>query len=87
MDEQDEWEPQPKQKKRENACIIHCSDNPGKVVLVDSLDKWNILVNAAEILHDDKTSKIVNELAQVTPNGLFPSNITYIPKTLFWRAV
>ena len=70
-DSQDEWEPLAKQTKVDNTCIIHCSDNPGKIVLVDSLDKWNDLVTAATNLDNEN----IMEIARVTPVGSIPPNV------------
>ena len=72
-DSQDEWEPLAKQTKVDNTCIIHCSDNPGKIVLVDSLDKWNDLVTAATNLDNEN----IMEIARVTPVGSIPPNVVY----------
>ena len=68
-----EWEPLAKQTKVDNTCIIHCSDNPGKIVLVDSLDKWNDLVTAAT----NQDNENIMEIARVTPVGSIPPNVVY----------
>ena len=55
---QDEWEPKSKIKKKENICLVHCSDKPGKLIPVKTLKQWDELVDAAKLLEEKEVLKI-----------------------------
>ena len=68
---QEEWRPQ--QKRVKTDCIIHCSQQPGKIIKIDSVDKWSALVTAATKLGHDDVLKIAAE----TATGSYPNNLSY----------
>ena len=73
---QDEWEPECKQAKMDNQCIIHCSNKPGKIAKVESLKQWNDLVDAAKKLDYTDILDISTKLAA----GTIPKNVCYHTK-------
>ena len=62
-DENTDWKPTPKKKKVED-CVIHCSNNPGKLITVKSDKKWTEILEAAKILGDEKVIEIESKQSE-----------------------
>ena len=70
--EEEEWQPEEKKQKKDN-CIIHCSENGGKIVDVKCKLQWEEICNVAktvgqEFLLDIESQSLVNGV---------PTNVHY----------